>query len=443
MRSTDPKPASRRSARRRAPAHRARTVAVIVSATWALTACAPASVDTDLVETEPSAVEVEPIDLGVEWRVQPTEGLDDYARMDALAFGAGRWWALMDVPRGVGSDLVSPHGRPVLVVSDDAVQWSEVDLSVWGLPDEIPGDAVLVTTEDDVTVVFANAVTQPLTNNDRSAPWVVRGDGTSWSVLRPEAFGAWSVEGSRANFSYIGTGPMAHRGDDSLMLARGQWWNPPPGGPNNRASIIFDSSTGSLSSRDGVGPGSARGENLSALLVSGDQWVALGSVSRDPNSAGAGVDVVVWSSVDGREWQRDHPDVNGAEGYTVVYDAVAGPGGIVAVGAEQSSPSTVGSREATPVVLHSVDGQQWSRIELDGERALGFVVSTPHGYFAFHDPSSSSAVFQVVWRSEDGVVWREVSRDIGVLIHDVQVAASSSAIVISNQGRVAISGVTD
>ncbi|UYN83891.1 MAG: hypothetical protein KIT89_01235 [Microcella sp.] len=414
-----------------------------MSGTWALTACAPASVDTDVVDPEPSAVEVEAIELGVEWRVQPTEGLDAYTRMDALAFGAGRWWALMDVPSGVGSDLVSPHGRPVLVVSDDAVQWSEVDLSVQGLPDEIPGDAVLVTTDDDVTVVFANAVTQPLTTNDRSAPWVVRGDGSSWSVLRPEAFGAWSVEGSRANFSYIGTGPLAHRGDDSLMLALGQWWNPPPGGPNNRASIIFDSSTGSMSSRDGVGPGSARGENLSALLVSGDQWVALGSVSRDPNSAGAGIDVAVWSSADGREWQRDHPDVNGAEGYTVVYDAVAGPAGIVAVGAEQTSRSTVGAREATPVVLHSVDGQQWSRIELEGERALGFVVSTPHGYFAFHDPSNSSAVFQVVWRSEDGVVWNEVSREIGVLINDVQVAASSSAIVISNQGRVAISGVTD
>ena len=52
-------------------------------------------------------------------------------------------------------------------------------------------------------------------------------------------------------------------------------------------------------------------------------------------------------------------------------------------------------------------------------------------------------MFQVVWRSEDGVVWNEVSRDIGVLINNVQVAASSSAIVISNQGRVAISGVTD
>ena len=443
MRCTDPKPTSQRSTRRRSRAHRVRTVAIMVSTSWALVACAPTSIDSELVEAAPEAVEVEPIELGVEWRVQPTAGLDDYGRMDALAFGAGRWWALMDVPTGVGSDLVSPLGRPALVVSENAVQWNEVDLEAWGLPDQIPGDAVLVGSEDEVMVVFANAVTQPLTSNDRTAPWVVRGDGTTWSVLGPEAFGAWSVEGTRANFSYIGTGPIASRDDVTLMLARGQWWNPPPGGPNNRASIVFDSSTGSLSSRDGVGPGSVRGENLSALLVAGDEWVALGSVARDTSAAFAGIDIVVWSSADGREWQREQPDVNGDEGYTVVYDAVAGPGGIVAVGAEQSSASTVGSRLATPVVLHSVDGKQWSRIELEGERALRFVVSTPQGYFAFHDPSNSSDVFQVVWRSEDGVVWNEVSRDIGVLINNVQVAASSSAIVISNQGRVAISGVTD
>jgi hypothetical protein len=127
-------------------------------------------------------------------------------------------------------------------------------------------------------------------------------------------------------------------------------------------------------------------------------------------SGGPGVvafGTALWASSDGRSWDRlEYDDVlGGLESY--LNDAVVTPSGLVAVGADQSG----GDRDAA--VWTSSDGRTWNRVPHDaslfgaaGEQLMSVVVAGEFGLLAAGSEDSPSR--PLFWTSKEGASWTRI-----------------------------------
>lgn len=120
--------------------------------------------------------------------------------------------------------------------------------------------------------------------------------------------------------------------------------------------------------------------------------------------------VVVWTSPDGLDWSRVAYDaaVFGAGADIDAQGVSAGEAGVVAVGRDYATGNAA--------VWTSPDGLVWSRVEHDaavfggGEgHAMAAVVAVPGGFVA--GGSDFGAAAAAVWTSPDGVNWQRVADD--------------------------------
>ena len=135
-------------------------------------------------------------------------------------------------------------------------------------------------------------------------------------------------------------------------------------------------------------------------------FVAVGQVTTD--STGKPAVAAVWTSTDGRRWQRVRHDVAlfGNDGYHSLTRVTAGPRGLVAVGLEYRTDGL------DALVLFSRDGRSWHRggdpalFRGDAHRVAYGVCAGPFGYVAVGYEEASSGADAVAWHSADGLSWR-------------------------------------
>jgi hypothetical protein len=118
----------------------------------------------------------------------------------------------------------------------------------------------------------------------------------------------------------------------------------------------------------------------------------------------------LWVSADGVRWDQ-HSLLK--QEYVTLNDVAIGPRGIVAVGDEgivAADNTTVGFRA---VVLWSVDGEVWNRIEDPGfeDGQMRLVGATPQGFVAFGSDFRGNAA---IWTSPDGRDWLRATNETGL-----------------------------
>ena len=167
------------------------------------------------------------------------------------------------------------------------------------------------------------------------------------------------------------------------------------------------------------------------LTAGGPGFVAVGQEGYERGAQTA----AVWTSVDGRTWERvPHDDeVFGGEGFPAMYAVTTGGPGLVAVGASNDAP-----------IWTSADGRTWERVASDpavfGENGTSVQGVTAHGSGLVAVGSALSADdFQrsaAVWTSADGRTWQRVPDDAGVFGSDE--GTRIKAVTVGGPGLVAV-----
>jgi len=138
----------------------------------------------------------------------------------------------------------------------------------------------------------------------------------------------------------------------------------------------------------------------------------------------------VWTSQDGRTWERVDPTSPAFGQKTAMADITWGSDGYVAVGVED---------DTTPAIWTSPDGHTWTRVDISDQpfdviSSLGAVAPLEAGYITV-GPSlmygDGNARRITVWTSPDGTTWDRV--------HTVGGEGSASAVVVAD-GGIAIAG---
>ena len=95
-----------------------------------------------------------------------------------------------------------------------------------------------------------------------------------------------------------------------------------------------------------------------------------------------------------------------------LYDVEAFEGGFVAGGCRLRATDGDGVRCVKPVLLHSMDGRNWSDVELPGGTATRIlaIAATPLGLLAMgSDWPTEPPMTRAMWRSDDGEHWEPLS----------------------------------
>jgi hypothetical protein len=154
---------------------------------------------------------------------------------------------------------------------------------------------------------------------------------------------------------------------------------------------------------------------ISALATSGTQIVAVG---------GGGGDAAVWTTRDGRTWQRAQTP-HGGEPRRLT-GAAHGPAGWVAAGYSGGGSGTV---PLTPLVMTSADGSTWQPVTGfpggDGV-APAAVTYGPAGYVVVGKAGGKAAA----WWSADLKTWQQAAGDLGA-------GRWMSAVTVTSTGYVA------
>jgi hypothetical protein len=159
-----------------------------------------------------------------------------------------------------------------------------------------------------------------------------------------------------------------------------------------------------------------------------DEYEMAAATTGGPGLVAVGKDGVrdaaaVWTSADGRRWERVPHDesVFGGDGYQAMHSVAVGGPGLVAVGREW------GSREDSAAVSTSPDGQSWQRVPHNEEVFGGefsqtreAVTAGASGLIAIGSDGGRDAA--AVWTSTDGEAWECVAPDNLALGNGVLVA---------------------
>jgi hypothetical protein len=262
-------------------------------------------------------------------------------------------------------------------------------------------------------------------------------DGTSWtrSPEDPAIFGDTTTQTS----GMVGVADTSHG-----LIATGamEYWTLDDEGVEELVTIhpaVWVSDDGFTWERAWEGAGSAVDPN-----DYGDVYVNMDSVVEGPDgrlvAVGATLDengesiATVWTSSDGREWERIEPDNTVFTPGTVMLDVALGEHGYVAVG-------TDGGTDAA--IWQSPDGATWTRVETAAQSfaigSLGSVAALDSGYVTVgsHTFSGATGDWVTLWTSPDGVKWdRVLTLDSGsaaaILAIDSQIAVVGQ--VIENDG---------
>ncbi len=327
-----------------------------------------------------------------------------------------------------GEDNFRQNG--VIFTSDDGVNWVR-------LAEDDPAltlGAVLMyaVTEGGPGLVAVGAGCENKTGECAVHPtaWTSV-DGTSWTRTPedPAIFGDTATQTS----GMVGVADTSHG-----LIATGamEYWTLDDEGVEELVTIhpaVWVSDDGTTWERAWEGAGSAVDPD-----DYGDSYLYMESVVEGPDgllvAVGATLDengediATVWTSVDGRQWERIEPDNTVFTPGTVMLDVALGEHGYVAVGTEDGTDAAI---------WQSPDGATWARIDtasqsFDGIGSLDSVAALDAGYVTVGSRAwiNGASGVVTVWTSPDGVTWDRV--------HSITGGYASGVVVVD--GSIAVSG---
>ena len=179
--------------------------------------------------------------------------------------------------------------------------------------------------------------------------------------------------------------------------------------PSSRTTTDEPRPVWAIGSLAGVGVQEPGKQKMQRIVEAGDRLYAVGV-----NNQNAGI----WVSKDGQHWSQVEDRALGGPGSQSAWGIVELDGLLVAVGVSEDE---FGS---DPAVWTSKDGRHWDRVDraapaLDepGWQAMHRVALAPQGLVAvgYEDPYGDGVWDAAVWLSRDGVHWQRVEHDEEVL----------------------------
>ncbi|MBM3695756.1 MAG: hypothetical protein FJW79_07480 [Actinobacteria bacterium] len=177
--------------------------------------------------------------------------------------------------------------------------------------------------------------------------------------------------------------------------------------------------------------GGDRKEEMLDVVVLDGLLVAVGKSDFVPELGEPGraeYGAAVWTSADGRAWDRVPDDAgvfSGPGNSTRMKAAVGDAGTVWAFGIDDSA------RRDDLAVWSTPDGTTWERLELDGERATGardLVVAdaarSPLGFVVVGNEFGNDGRFPAIWFSPDGIQWERPDPGVAFEGELVSVAAT-------------------
>lgn len=151
---------------------------------------------------------------------------------------------------------------------------------------------------------------------------------------------------------------------------------------------------------DGRSLASGRDVFATAVAAGGPGFVVIGEALAPVRQ------IMVWTSTDGRSWQRASGDdaFGSPDERVTVHDVVGTPEGVIAVGSVSQGVDEGG--QTLPAIWSSQDGHTWHRSLLDHHHGIARSVVT-HGSAIVAVGSSDSAA--AIWFSTDGTSWQRIA----------------------------------
>ena len=147
------------------------------------------------------------------------------------------------------------------------------------------------------------------------------------------------------------------------------------------------------------------GKGLNTVVAGGPGFILGGQACDTEERCTTGWRAALWTSVDGREWQRVPHDTELFGERSAVYDLLVREDGILALG-------LLCEGDACPtVVWSSPDGFTWERTDLSEGAWPAEMAEGESGLVGVSNGSSDTASWGAVWTSPDGVTWVRVPDD--------------------------------
>jgi len=228
-------------------------------------------------------------------------------------------------------------------------------------------------------------------------------DGVAWSRSSPDpnVFGTWGGMSGviSSEHGIVAVGNSFVESDPQSLLVRPTVWLSADGVEWERA----------WSGDEFDGAGAALGTGFSSITSNPDGLLV--GVGMATNSQGGFV-AAVWTSTDGRTWERIDPDSPAFASHTdsdvAMHDVAWGPGGLVAVGTDGGT---------NVAIWHSPDGLTWTRADTADQPfehigTLGSVDALGTGWVAVgpHRFAEMTGDTVMLWTSTDGLTWDRALR---------------------------------
>jgi serine/threonine protein kinase len=311
-----------------------------------------------------------------------------WQRIDSATFGGSGNQTMNRVLATDAGVLAVGYDGPAYNLN--AAVWTSVNGRTWSegsVPSE-PGNQGIAAVAPGGPGYVAVGSSDSDTGTD-AAVWTSK-DGSTWARDHSQVFGGPGDQAIR-RVLVAPPGLMAVGSDG-------------PVGNLDAAVWLFDGHTWSIE-HDPTFGGTGDQEMRSAVRFEG------GLVAVGFDTGGDGMDAAVWMSPDGISWSRVQSDAFGGPGDQIMITVEGGGPGLVAVG------STTASGNEDGAVWTSADGKTWQRADDPsafggpGDQEIIGVVSTDSGLVAGgFDLGTTDAV---IWTSTDGLTWER--KDISQL----------------------------
>lgn len=276
------------------------------------------------------------------------------------------------------------HGHPVVFTSKTGVQWKQISDATLGIPAALIADWVRVTIGSKGFLVLTNDGDVLLSRDART--WTFAPDSTTKLAYAGEPLsGKHLIVYNVINVVATSTG----------YVASGQGCECANFDTGDHTPAVMTSTDGHMWSAPApLDPGF---HNDPSSLASGPNGLVLG-IGGDPGA--------VYTSRDGKAWDRVDPSVFGTLGARANFQSVAASrAGYLVVG-RGNGPDGLGTGPAT--VWHSSDGKAWTPVGAKAFEKPGVpvsqVVATHNGFIALGFDGHSKKTAS--WTSNDGISWR-------------------------------------
>jgi hypothetical protein len=291
-----------------------------------------------------------------------------------------------------------------------------------------PVATTTTTTTSTTTLPPTTTTTLPPTTTTTTTPG-----------LPPDAAAAWAAFDAVLPVEpmppFLGGGHVVNdvAASDSMIVAVGDATNSDENAM--RSGLVWVSADGLTWERvDDPEDLEYGGKGLNTVVAGGPGFVMAGTSCDFEERCTTGWRAALWTSVDGRDWQRVPHDPALFGERSAIYRLLAHGDEILAVGlvAEEDSFPTV--------VWSSRDGLTWERIYASDAAWPSILAEGPVGLVGVGSEGADTGSWAAVWTSQDGREWERVPHDPEVFGAGEGIYEGMASIAYGAAGFVAVGG---